>query len=185
MSSTLAWKEADCAGAVKDTSGSVNAAGECRFLPGATIRMSVAEWLSASGITNGLMETNDKAGKNLQAGQTITVDATDYTLLDYPPLRLTGVQIILQIEYMDDYFHSEADYEGTTVCYIKVTANKSWTGRPEVGYEGNLPAHGAVDGKTRSRYYEGVRFTVLNSEASRFGWPDPILEEVMDYRTYC
>jgi hypothetical protein len=174
---TLQWKEASCPGVRRnhyaDAKSEVNPANECRFEPGATIKLSVQDWLRAAGI-DGLDQLNKRVRKNLQAGTTVTVDAVDYTLQVYPLLRLTGVQIILQLEYMDPYFHDE-EFEGI-VCYIKVEANRTWTGRHRTRYEGSLPDDDEKEasGKFRRKYFEGVHFMVINSEQSRFGWPDPV-----------
>jgi hypothetical protein len=108
------WKEHNC-----------NQWGNCRF-DGQTISMTVEQWMSAAGVTN-LDNLNPYGGTNQQTSYTPN-GGTAAALASKPSYRLSGFQIIVQLEYLDVNYHTLSDYNdsGTeksfpgTVCYMKI-----------------------------------------------------------------
>jgi hypothetical protein len=162
------WKEADCSSSATQTQKS----GQCRFY-GDVVGMRVKQWLELANSSVSLNNVNPIADKNLQT----THPDEGTTLGEYPIYRMTGGQIIVQMEYLDVNNHTLLDFEdnGTvkafpgTVCYLKLQFNPQWTTKKRNVFT-SVPSATDLAGQKRVRTFAGLHFVVLNSPESLYGF---------------
>lgn len=141
--------------------------GYCRYLPGEDIGMTVGEWLRMGGV-----DLDNDLNDRVRANQ-----LEDDSVFPFPSLRITGVEVMVRLKYLNHHMHSEVDLETGLawtgpVCYVEVLSTKVWTGMTKTDYGLPIRASGGSGGSSRERVYEGIRFVFSSSMDSRFGWID-------------
>lgn len=163
-----AWAEADCS----STATQSQQTGQCRFY-GDVVGMRVKQWLELANSEVQLNNINRIAEANEQS----THPDEGTALGAYPIYRMTGGQIIVQMEYLDVNNHTLLDFDDNgsvkafpgTVCYLKLQFNPQWTVKKRNVFT-NVPSAGDLAGKKRVRQFTGLHFVVTNSPESLFGF---------------
>jgi len=164
------WKEASCGTSATST----QEAHQCRF-EGAPVGMKVSDWIAAAGVAD-LDTPNPFGGTNAQTSY--THGGGTASLNTNPTYRLSGMQIVIQIEYLDINYHTVVDWDAGngskkrfpgTVAYFKLQTNPQWTTRVQREFS-SIPDASVGSGKTRVRTYNGLSLIVSNSTNSKFGF---------------
>ncbi|CAD7949174.1 unnamed protein product [Amoebophrya sp. A25] len=192
------YKEFDCYSEKKARdAGAVSSEdeGKCRFAESKTtgqaetIWMSLRDWVFAA--SSGSIDLTEPDARNPTisgntAGPTTSTWRT--TSAKSAAVRLTGVEVLISMEYLSPAFHHllpssvelGSAYNDHMVAVVKLSVNDAmWTGLPQVAY--GSPAPSTVtdpnfnQGTYRERYHYGIRFLFMTSTSSAYGefsWVD-------------
>eukprot|EP00931_Biecheleriopsis_adriatica_P002066 TRINITY_DN10269_c0_g1_i5.p1 TRINITY_DN10269_c0_g1~~TRINITY_DN10269_c0_g1_i5.p1 ORF type:complete len:649 (+),score=78.10 TRINITY_DN10269_c0_g1_i5:65-1948(+) len=117
------------------------------FTPGSTVFFSVGELLKFAGVS--LMDPADFTNQNwLTTPGTVT----------YPPLKLTGLKLDINIDFwnIDGKGLKEYDHDGP-MCFIDVVARPAWTDRPLNFHYASSAEFKQGVGTERLKYMYGIR----------------------------
>jgi len=168
------WAEADCASATNRQDG-----GTCRFGDGKVPQMTVEDWLKVAGVSD-LDSVNEFAGMGENAAVSSSHKGQQLIDARSPTFRVSGLEIVVAVEYVGPEFHSEMDWQNPAtgrkqkfpgvLCHMKVTAVKNSTLRRTLNWITMPTAADHVSGKLRRRWQTGVAFRVHKSEDSELGF---------------
>jgi len=168
------WVEGSCA-----SSPTTQEAEQCRFQNGQSVSMSVEDWLKNAGIAD-LNSENMHSGMGTNA-QYDAGDAEKGKL--NATWRTSGLELILQLEYLDSAFHGNKDWKdpatGTlksfpgVIAFAKVQLNPLRTTQIKKDYlplPGQTVALTAIEGSVRRRVTSGIAITTVTSANSKRGF---------------
>jgi len=145
---------------------------QCRFGPGESPSMMIEDWAVIAGYQKGQFSNPDYVNPDICGNGMAAAGMNDCA-----PLRLTGIEILVTIDYKNNEFHEEGNTipDDWMVAYVTVKSNPGqWTGLPRLAYgdpQFQTSEANADNNSQRYRYYYGVRFLFGSSTMSEYGSP--------------
>lgn len=147
----------------------------------------MSDWLSLGGVRT-LDAANSIIGPNLVYVEGKTRPQAT--------VRLTGVEVNVELFYENSYVHSVKKPDGSdweySVCYVRVKATlpRQFDTVPSTAYALPQRAGQRFQSNKRTRLHHGIRFSFATSLESAFGFPDPLtfvtnIAVVVVYFTVC